>query len=516
MSKKKKFALAATLTGAAAAAITAGMFLRKEVIRTRPFDIEEATIDKMQKALKQGRITSKELVEAYLDRIRRLDQDGPKIHSILELNPDALHEAEASDVRRTVTRNLGPLFGIPVIVKDNINTAGKMHTTAGSVALKENIASQDAFVVRKLRKAGAIILGKANLTEFANFMTENMPNGYSSLGGKVLNPYGPSFDVGGSSSGPGAAVAANFAAAGIGTETSGSILSPASANSLVGIKPTIGVVSRSGIIPIAHSQDTAGPMARTVRDAVLLLNAITGVDEEDEETVWSQGDVPKDYTAFLKKNGLKDARIGIDRHYLDSLNKEKIQLIDQALKDMKEKGAIVIDPVVIPSSDQLEERESSVMYYEFKWDLNRYLETVSSDVPVHSLSDVIAYNQEHEDSALKYRQTVLEKANQLSGDLGDQRYLADRADDIRLSRKEGIDAVMKAHHLDALIFADYQGCDIAAKAGYPSITVPAGYTSEGEPVGVTFTGMAFSEPKLIALAYAYEQATKHRVRPVLD
>lgn len=516
MSKKKQFALAAALTGATAAVLTAGMFVRREVVKRRPFEIEEATISDMQRALKLGQTTSKDLVQMYLNRIERFDRDGLKLNSILELNPDALHDAEACDVKRTVTANVGPLFGIPVLVKDNLNTAGKMHTTAGSVALADHIAQEDSFVVRQLRKAGAIILGKANLTEFANFMTDKMPNGYSSLGGQVMNPYGASFDVGGSSSGPGAAIAANFAAAAIGTETSGSILSPASSNSLVGIKPTIGVVSRSGIIPIAHSQDTAGPMARTVRDAVLLLNAITGVDEEDEETVWSRGDIPKDYSVFLKHGGLKGARIGIDRHYMESLGDNKVKLINRALEVMKSKGAVVIDPVAIPSSDALEGRESCVMYQEFKWDLNRYLEQLPARVPVHSLKEVIAYNKDHADAALKYGQTVLEKSESMSGDLGEQQYLVDRADDIRLSRKEGIDAVMKNYRLDALIFANSAGCDIAAKAGYPSITVPAGYTNEGEPVGVTFTGMAFSEPKLIELAYSYEQVTKNRKAPELS
>lgn len=514
MSKKKKFALAAALTGAAAAAVTAGFFARKEMVKRRPFIVEEATIDELQKAIRLGQTTSRELVRMYLDRMEKFDKNGPKLNAVLEINPDALHEAEACDVKRSVTPDVGPLFGVPVIVKDNIETAGKMHTTAGSRALMNHIAGQDAFVVRQLKKAGAIILAKANLTEFANFMAENMPNGYSSLGGQVLNPYGP-FDVGGSSSGTGAAIASSFAAAGIGTETSGSILSPASSNALVGIKPTIGVVSRSGIIPLAHSQDTAGPMARTVRDAVLLLNAITGLDEDDEETVWSQGDVKKDYTVFLKRGGLKNARIGIDRHYLESLDDEKKALINRALETMKNRGATIIDPVTIASSDSLEDRHSSVLYQEFKFDMNLYLNKLPASLPVHSLSDLIAYNKAHADETLKYGQAILEKAESMSGDLGERQYLIDRADDLRLSRKEGLDAVIKAHRLDALVFAGYQGCDIAAKAGYPSITVPAGYTAKGEPLGITFTGLAFSEPKLIELAYAYEQATGHRRPPAL-
>lgn len=515
MSKKKKFAWAAALTGATAAALTAGMYLRQEVVKRRPFMIEEATISEMQKAMKTGQVTSKGLVQMYLDRIENFDKSGPKLNSILEINPEALHEAEASDVKRSVNPDVGPLFGVPLIIKDNIETESPMHTTAGSVALAGNQPEKDAFVVSQLRKAGAIILGKANLTEFANFIAEDMPNGYSSLGGQVLNPYGASFDVGGSSAGTGAAVAASLAAAGVGTETSGSILSPASSNSLVGIKPTVGAASRSGIIPLAHSQDTPGPMARTVRDAVLLFNGMTGVDEDDEETVWSQGDVQKDYTVYLKQGGLKGARLGIDRNYLESLSDEQVKLINQALDVMKEKGATILDPVVISSTETLENRESSVMYREFKFDINRYLEKLPADSSVHSLSDVIKYNKEHADTALQYGQAILEKSEALSADLGERQYLADRADDIRLSRKEGIDAVLKARHLDALIFANYLGCDIAAKAGYPSITVPAGYTSEGEPVGVTFTGLAFSEPKLIELAYAFEQATNHRKPPVL-
>jgi amidase len=515
MSKKKKFAFAAALTGAAAAALTAGMYIRQEAAKRKPFEIEEMTITGMQKALKLGQVTSKDLVQMYLDRIDLFDKKGPQLNAVIEINPDALHEAEACDVRRTVTPEIGPLFGIPVIVKDNINTAGKMHTTAGSVALANHRAVEDAFEIKQLKKAGAIILAKANLTEFANFITEGMPNGYSSLGGQVLNPYDASFDVGGSSSGTAAAIAANLGAVGVGTETSGSIICPAAYNSLVGIKPTIGVVSRRGIVPISHSQDTAGPIARTVQDAVLLLNAITGMDEDDEETIWSQGDVAKDYTVYLKRGELKNARLGIDRRYLDSVSDEKAVIINRALDLMREKGAVIVDPAIIPSTDSLEGRESAVMIQEFKYDLNQYLEKLPEEVPVHNLSELIAYNEAHADKALKYGQTLLEKAEKLSGDLGSRDYLADRAEDLRLSQKEGIDAVIKTRKLDALIFADYQGSDIAAKAGYPSITVPAGYTSEGEPIGITFVGMAFSEPRLIELAYSFEQATQHRVKPSL-
>lgn len=513
MPGKRKYALAALMTGAAAAAVTAGVFVQREVSRRRPFIIEEASIDAMQQAMKRGQTSSKALVQAYLDRIEKIDRSGPKINAFIEVNPEALREAEACDVKRSVTPDVGPLFGIPLVLKDNINTAGRMHTTAGSVALAGHMAGKDAFIVRQLKRAGAVVIGKANLTEFANFMAENMPNGFSSLGGQVVNPYGAAFDVGGSSSGTAAAVAANLAAAGIGTETSASIISPASANSLVGIKPTVGVASRNGIVPIAHSQDTPGPIARSVRDAVLVLNAITGVDDEDEETFWSRSDVPNDYTAFLKRNGLHAARVGIDRHYLKALNAEKQSIINRALEIMEEKGATVVDPAAIPSTEALEHRESSVMYREFKWDLNHYLKSVPEEVPVHSLADVIAFNRMHSEVALRYGQTVLEKAERMSEDLSEKHYLIDRADDLRLSRKEGIDAAMKAHRLDALVFANQCGSALAAMAGYPAITVPAGYTGEGEPVGVTFVGGAFSEPRLIELAYSFEQATKFRVPP---
>ncbi|CAM3179245.1 amidase family protein [Sporolactobacillus spathodeae] len=508
MSKKKKFALAAALTGATAAALTAGVFLRQEVAKRHPFTLDEATLSDLQKALRAGRFTAKQLTEAYLERIRQHEA----LNAVLEINPDALHDAEASDVKRAVNPEVGPLFGIPLLIKDNIETSGEMHTTAGALAFADYHAKQDAFLVRKLKEAGAIILGKTNLTEFANFISEQMPNGYSTLGGQTINPYGDSFDVGGSSAGTGAAIAANLAAAGIGTETSGSILSPASQNSLVGIKPTIGLVSRSGIIPLSHSQDTAGPMARTVRDAVILLNAIAGLDEEDEETVWSQGDIQKDYTVFLKRKGLKNARVGIDRAFLRSSSDEHIELINEALDVIRDEGATVV-PINIPSADALENRESTVMYQEFKWDINRYLERLPESVPVHSLTELIAFNQAHASEALKYGQAVFEKAERMSGDLGEKTYLIDRADDIRLSQREGIDAVMKTHHLDALLFEGYKGSDIAAKAGYPSITVPTGYTHDGQPVGLTFCGMAFSEPKLIELAYSFEQATECRVAP---
>ncbi|HZG73750.1 MAG TPA: amidase family protein [Chondromyces sp.] len=480
----------------------------------KPFILEEATIEDMQKALQTGKITSTQLVQMYIDRINHLDKG--KINSVLEINPDALEIAEELDKNRKGKGNVGPLYGIPVIVKDNIDTADKMHTSAGSLALKDNIAAEDSFVAERLREEGAIILGKANMTEWANFMSYNMPSGYSSRGGQVLNPYGKEFAVGGSSAGTGASVASNFAAVGIGTETSGSILSPSVNNSLVGIKPTVGLVSRSGIIPLAHSQDTAGPMARTVADAAALLGTITGVDEKDPITKESTGKVPEDYTKFLKKNGLKGERVGIDTRYLKNVPAQEAEIIQEALEDMEEQGATIVDTATIPSKDELANFSSSVLAYEFKGDINAYLGKLPDNIPVHSLAELIQYNSDNADTMLKYGQQRQIDSQALSGNLTDSTYLEHRAKDLRLSREEGIDYALEAYDLDAIIFPNTTGAAIAAKAGYPSVTVPAGYTTAGKPVGVTFTSTAYSEPKLIELAYSYEQATEHRVSPVLD
>lgn len=475
---------------------------------------EEATIPQLQTAMSEGRLTSRELVLMYLERIAQYDKQGVKINSIMEINPDAIHIAEALDEERKQKGPRGPLHGIPVLLKDNIDTGDKMHTSAGSIALANSYATKDAFIVSKLREAGAVILGKTNLTELANFMTENMPNGYSSRGGQTLNPYGPGrFDVGGSSAGSGAAIAANFAVAAIGTETSGSILSPASSNSIVGIKPTVGLVSRTGIIPIAHSQDTAGPMARTVTNAAILLGAITGVDEEDPATRSSPAYLHKDYTQFLDANGLKGARIGIARDYYQWLEADELEVINREIETLRREGAIVIDPVEIPSGK--EEEDYNVLIYEFKSDLNAYLNKLGPRVPVHSLKELIDYYNQHAKIGLKYGQTILIKSEETSGTLTEPEYILSRVRDLYLSQTIGIDAVMKEHQLDALLFPNHFGAGIAAKAGYPSITVPGGYTPEGKPLGLTFTAKAYSEPTLIRLAYAYEQATKHRRPPNL-
>ncbi|MEQ6388470.1 amidase family protein [Bacillaceae bacterium S4-13-58] len=466
------------------------------------------TMEAMQEAMKSGETTSLELTKYYLDRIATYNES---INAVLEVNPDALHLAESLDVERATLGPRGPLHGIPILLKDNINTGDKMHTTAGSIALENHYADEDAFIVKQLREAGAVLLGKANLTEWANFMTEGMTNGYSSHGGQVKNPYGP-FDVGGSSSGPGASIAAGFAAASIGTETSGSILSPASRNSLVGIKPTVGLVSRTGIIPIAHSQDTAGPMAPTVADAALILGELTGIDDKDPATAISRGRLEKNYTVYLKSDALKGARLGVPRKFLSEVPEEEVGLFEQALEELKEAGAIIVDDVELP----FEERNIQVLLHEFKTDLNAYLGKLPSTMPIHSLKELIEFNEAHKEVALKYGQTLLLESETKSGRLSDAEYLQNRLDDLRASQTDGIDKVINEHQLDALLFVNFWGCDIAARAGYPSITVPAGYTLEGLPFGLTFTGLAFSEGRLIELGYSYEQATQHRRLPDLE
>lgn len=475
---------------------------------------KEWTVAEAQRAMAAGETSSRDLVSFYLERIAAHNRKGAAINAVLEVNPDALFIAEALDLERRQKGPRGPLHGIPVLLKDNIDTGDKMHTSAGSLALAESYAAEDSFVAKQLRNAGAVILGKTNMTEWANFMTENMPNGYSSRGGQVLNPYGPgTFDVGGSSSGSGAAIAANFAIAAVGTETSGSILSPASENSIVGVKPTVGLISRTGIIPISHSQDTAGPMARTVSDAAILLNALTGVDEADPATWASEGHTIQDYTECLDEAGLKGARIGVARKgFFTELEQPQLALMEAAIEQMTQEGAEIIDPVDIPGAD--EDWGINVLIHEFKADLNAYLRTLASHQP-HSLKGVIHFNLDHAESTLAYGQTLLLESEKTSGTLTETEYIESRLNDLKRSRNEGIDAVFREHRLDALLFPGNYGADMPARAGYPSVTVPAGYTNAGQPLGVTFTGQAYSEPSLLKFAYAFEQATQHRIAPKL-
>ncbi|WP_246125648.1 amidase family protein [Alkalicoccus halolimnae] len=486
---------------------------RKNEAEKENFQLEGASIADIQLAFKKEQLSCVELTDRYLERIYAYDQQGPAINAVRMVNPYAREEAEKKDKERAAGIT-GALHGIPVILKDNIETGDGMPTTGGSPALAANTAEEDAFLTAKLKEAGAVILGKANMSEWAYFLTEGAPSGYSSIGGQVKHPYGPeSFragSVGGSSSGSGAAIAADFAVIGIGTETSGSILSPASANSIVGIKPTVGLVSRSGIIPLAGSQDTAGPMARTVADAAIALGAMSGVDDKDPITKTNKNKDLTDYSSFLKKESLQGARIGVDYSFLSEKGKEERQLIERAIEDMEDQGA-VIKEVEIPN----ESFESLVLWHELKQDLNAYLRKTPEQVPVSSIADVIAFNKEKPHERMRFGQTHFEKAEKLSGDAEDPEYVKHRQTDLRLSTTEGLDVVMQEEKLDALLFENNHGAAMPAKAGYPSITIPAGYTSEGMPVGVTLTAQAYSEPRLIELAYSYEQASNRRRAPQL-
>lgn len=474
--------------------------------------IEEVTIKQIQEKLQSGELTSKELVLMYLHRISVLDKG---IHSILEVNPDALQIAAALDFERIQSGPRGPLHGVPILIKDNIDTNDKMHTSAGSLALKDSIALKDSFVAEQLRKAGAVILGKTNMTEWANFMAIGMKNGYSSRGGQVLNPYGPGkFDVGGSSSGSGAAIAASFAAAAVGTETSGSILNPSCRNSLVGIKPTVGLISRSGIIPLAHTQDTAGPMARTVEDAVILLNALSGPDERDPITKTNPFE-NTDFTQHLLKDGLKGKRIGIAfEGFIEILNEDKQKVMKEAVEILKLSGAEVIENIEVLSSKA--DWKYDVLTYEFKPDLNAYLNRLHPSISIRTLADLIEFNKQNEEKMLKYGQAVLLEAEETSGTLTEKAYVEALGFDHYHSTMQGIDYALEKYELDAIVFPSDEGCQISAKAGYPTIAVPAGYTPEGEPVGITFAGTSYSEPFLIQIAYAYEQMTGFRKAPVLE
>ena len=474
--------------------------------------LEEITIRQLQEKLTSGELTSKELTLLYFRRIADFDQ---KINAVLEVNPEALQIAEALDAERKVKGPRSLLHGIPILIKDNIDTHDKMHTSAGSLALKDSYAPKDSFVAEQLRKAGAVILGKTNMTEWANFMAIGMKNGYSSRGGQVLNPYGPGkFDVGGSSSGSGAAIAANLAAAAVGTETSGSILNPSCKNSLVGIKPTVGLVSRSGIIPIAHSQDTAGPMARTVEDAAILLTALSGEDELDPITKTNPlGGI--DFTNYLRIDGLKGKRIGIALNgFMEFVSKEKQKVVRAAIEVLKTTGAEIIENIEIPSAKQ--QGNYDVLTYEFKPDLNAYLSRLHPSVPVRTLADVIEFNNRDEEKMLKYGQAVLLESEATSGSLKEAAYIETLVYDQFLAKEQGIDYALEKYNLDAVVFPVDEGAIISAKAGYPSVAVPAGYTAEGEPVGITFAGTAFSEPQLIELAYAFEQLTQFRKPPLLE
>ena len=470
-------------------------------------NMEELTVAEISRMLAEGEISSRHLVLNYMERIALYDKSGPMLNSVLELNPDALFIAEAMDRERAKGRLRSPLHGIPILIKDNINTHDKMRTSAGSIALDDNFAPYDAFIVKKLRDAGLIIMGKTNMTELANYMSYTMRNGYSSRGGQVINPYNPEGDVWGSSSGSAVAMSANLCALAIGTETDGSIIWPSHMNGTVGLKPTRGLVSRTGIIPICTAQDTAGPMTRTVADAAALLNIIVGEDPEDPST-WCR-DIPEDYTAYLDKGGLKGLRLGINRGYYEDFSQEQIDIAEKAYKAMESCGAELVQDVNLPHLRS----DSSVLLYEFKMCLNSYLST-NPHLRCHSLKDMIDYYGAHPQEGLKYGMSILLDAQyNTSGNCTDPKYILDKAKCQREAQEEGLLKILDSSELDVLICPGITDC--SPISGYPSITVPAGYSSDNMPFGITFVGRPFSEPTLIAAAYAFEQATRARRAPKL-
>jgi amidase len=496
--------------------------------RPPAFDLDEATITQLQDGMASGRYTARRLVELYTARIGAVDREGPALRSVIELNPDALSIADALDLERRTRGVRGPLHGIPVLLKDNIDTGDRMMTTAGSLALQGSSAARDAFVAGRLREAGVVILGKTNLSEWANFRSTKSTSGWSGRGGQVRNPYALDRSPCGSSSGTGAAIAANLAAAGVGTETDGSIVCPSAATALVGIKPTVGLISRSGIIPISRTQDTAGPMARTVTDAAILLAAMTGADERDAATAASARRAAGDYRGALKADGLKGARIGVARKRYFGYSPAADRLIDAALADMKAAGAVIVDPADIPTAARLDDCEFEILLYEFKAGLNEYLAERNPGGPVRSLADLIAFNHREKDREMPFfGQEILVMADK-KGSLSSAGYRTALATCRTRARTAGIDAVMTRLRLDAivaptgspawtidLINGDHflgASSTPAAVAGYPNVTVPAGF-AYGLPVGVSFIGRAWSEAKLIQFAYAYEQATRQRKPP---
>ncbi|MBA3232043.1 MAG: amidase [Acidobacteria bacterium] len=491
------------------------------------FELDELTISELQNEMAAGRYTSRQLVELYLRRIEELDRSGPTLRSIIETNPDALRIADELDTERRERGPRGPLHGVPIVVKDNIDTADRMTTTAGSLALEGSIAERDAFVIERLRAAGAVILAKTNLSEWANIRSTNSSSGWSARGGQVKNPYALDRNPCGSSSGSGVAVAANLAAAAIGTETDGSVVCPAGANGIVGIKPTVGLVGRSGIIPISHTQDTAGPMARTVTDAAILLSAVAGRDPRDPAT-GPAADRAQDFAAGLDPDALLGARIGVSRKRHFGYSPEADRVIEAAIEAMRAQGAVIVDPVEIPTVEQIFECELEVLLYEFKAGLNEYLAGLGPDAPVRTLADVIAFNRREREREMPFFGQELFEMAETKGPLTSREYRTHLESCAKRAGADGIDAVMKQHQLDALVAPTgspawpidlvngdhFLGASSgpAAVAGYPNITVPAGEVF-GLPVGISFFGTAWSDAKLIQLAYAFEQATRHRRGP---
>ena len=513
------------------AALCAAVVVAAQSPAPSSFDLEEVPIATLQQRMQSGQDTSRSLVDKYLARIEAIDRSGPALRSVIELNPEARTIADLLDAERQAGRVRGPLHGIPILIKDNIATADRMMTTAGSLALANARPPKDAFIVERLREAGAVILGKTNLSEWANFRSSHSTSGWSGRGGQTKNPYALDRNPSGSSSGSGAAAAASLAAAAVGTETDGSIVSPSNNNGLVGIKPTLGLLSRSGIIPIAHSQDTAGPMTRTVADAAALLGAMSGSDVDDAATRDAAVKGRRDYSASLDPNGLKGARIGVVRNKYFGYSPAADAIAEAAIADMKKQGAVVVDPANIATLGTFDAGEFEVLLYEFKADLNKYLTWLGAASPVHSLRDIIAFNDAHKDQEMPYFGQEIMAMAEKKGPLTSAKYTAALARNRHRARALGIDATMATYKLDALVaptggpawltdlvngdssFANASApSTVTSVAGYPHITVPAGF-SRGMPVGISFFGRAWSEPTLIRLAYAYEQATHHRKPP---
>jgi len=489
------------------------------------FELSEITIAELQQGLQSGKYSSVKLAELYLTRISEIDQGRHDLKSVIEVNPDALLLAEQMDKERKQGKLRGPLHGIPILIKDNIDTADKMHTTAGSIALADHIANKDAFVVTQLRKAGALIIGKTNLSEWANFRSTRSSSGWSSRGGQTRNPYVINRSPCGSSSGSAVAVSANLCAVAVGTETDGSVIAPASFCGIVGIKPTVGLVSRSGIIPISATQDTAGPMTRTVADAAILLNAMVGVDPTDSVTLNAKDKIAKDYTSFLDKNALKGKRIGVEQSFLKGRQEEVVALYQKTIDQLKELGATIVPVELVKETGPLGEAEFQVLLYEFKDGLNKYLSSVKKGVK--SMGELIEFNKKQADKAMPYFKQELVEMSNAKGDLKSSEYLQAVAKST--SARALIDRILKTNQLDAIVGTSYGPahcidwvngdddpgfyfCPPAAMAGYPHITVPMG-DIHGLPVGLSFIASAFEEGKIIGLAYAYEQASKQRKVP---
>jgi amidase len=492
------------------------------------FELEEVPIAELQKKMVSGAETARSLTEKYLARIEAVDRQGPNLRSVLETNPEALAIADALDRERKAGKTRGPLHGIPILVKDNVATGDRMTTTAGSLALEGCLAPADASAARRLRDAGAVLLGKANLSEWANFRSTHSSSGWSGRGGQCRNPYALDRNPSGSSSGSGTAATASLCAAAVGTETDGSIVSPSNNCGLVGIKPTVGLVSRTGIVPISHNQDTAGPMCRTVADAAALLTAMAGADPSDAATKESAGKAAANYTKFLDPKGLAEARIGVPRKSLFGQSPAADRVVEAALAEMKRLGAVIVDPVDLVSASEVNESEFEVLLYEFKAGLNAYLAGLGTRTKSRTLAELIDFNEKNHEREMPYfGQEIFTKA-EAKGPLTEKAYLDALEKDRRLSRAEGIDKTMEANKLDALVAptsgpatlidlvnGDYGvggSSTLPAVAGYPHVTLPAGW-SRGLPVGISFFGRAWSEPTLIRIAHSFEQATRQRKPP---